>query len=236
MLIGRSVQVSDARKGKGGIMKRKLLCVAVLGFVSAGLLLAQATPPAAAKIQVEPVELQVARAKAVEDRGLSLFGKKGTSLKLLIVLPGKNIIGTDTDGCKLTTFADDKGTDLSKTRGWGSRPGWLGSFGLSISKDGQACMMEVRSDAAPAKGAGKITFKAKLALKCGAGDETHTEKVELKIGTPIKFPPAPMKVSSVKEGGWGGMKMTFTVTSNKSTESRSSTAGSAAGGAASAER
>ncbi len=98
MLIGRSVQVSDARNGKGGIMKRKLLCVAVLGLVSAGLLVAQATPPAAAKIQVEPVEIQVARPKAAEAHGLSMFGKKGTSLKLLIVLPGKNIIGTDTAG------------------------------------------------------------------------------------------------------------------------------------------
>ena len=200
-------------------MKRKLLCVAVLGFVSAGLLVAQAIPPAAAKIQVDPVAIEVTRPKAAEDHGLSLFGKKGTSLKLLIVLPGKNIIGTDTAGCKLTTFADDKGTDLSKTRGWGSRPGWLGSFRLRISKDRQACIVELRSDDAPAKGAGKIIVKAKLALKCGAGETTHTEKVALKIGSQIKFPPAPMKVSLVKDGGWGGMKMTFNLTSTKPTES-----------------
>ena len=200
-------------------MKRKLACVAVLGLVSAGLLVAQDTPPAAAKIQVEPVEIQVARPKAVKDHGLSLFGQKGTSLKLLIVLPGKNIIATDTAGCKLTTFADDKGTDLSKTRGWGSRPGWLESSSPPISKDGQACIMELRSDAAPAKGAGKIILKAKLALKCGSGEKTHTEKVAMKAGTLIKFPPAPMKVGLVRDGDWGGMKMTFTVTSDKSTES-----------------
>ena len=200
-------------------MKRKLVCVAVLGLVSAGLLVAQATPPAAGKIQVEPVAIQVARTKAAKDHGLSLFGQKGTSLKLLVVLPDKNIIGMDAAACKLTTFADDKGTDLSKTRGWGSRPGWLQSFGPHVSKDGHACIIELHSDDAPAKGAGKITFKAKLALKCGVGETTYTERVALKAGTPIKFPPAPMKVGSVKGEGWGDMQMTFTVTSSKSTES-----------------
>ena len=79
--------------------------------------------------------------------------------------------------------------------------------------------MELRSDAVPAKGAGKITLKAKLAIKCGSGEKTHTEKVALKAGTQIKFPPAPMKVNSVKGESWGSMKMTFTITSDKPTES-----------------
>jgi len=202
-------------------MKRKLLCVAVLGFVSAGLLVAQTTRPAKGKVQVEVIALEVNRPLPADKSKLFLYGipTKGTTLKLLIVLPGKNIIGRDTAGCKLTTFADDKGTDLSKTRGWGSHPGWLGSFGPRISKDAQACIMELRSDAAPAKGAGKIILKAKLALKCGSGETTYTEKVAMKAGTLIKFPPAPMKVGSVKDGDWGGMKMAFTVTSDKSTES-----------------
>ena len=199
-------------------MKGKLACVAVIGLLAAGLLVAQTTRPAKPKVQVDPISLGVNRPLPADKQGLSLFGRGGTSLKLLISLPGMNIIGTDVAACKLTTFTDDKGTDLSKTRSWGFRPGWLGSSKPHISKDAHACIMEVRSDQVPARGASKLTLKVKLGLKCGTAETTYTEKVALKIGSEIKFPLAPMKVRTVTEGGWGGMKMTVSLTSTKPTD------------------
>jgi len=198
-------------------MKKKLACVAMLGLLATGLLVAQTTRPTKGKVQVEVIALEVNRPAPADERKLFLIssGRQRTSLKLLISLPGRNIIGTDTAACTLTTFTDEKGTDLSKTRSSGSQPGWLGSSSAYISKDGHACIMWLRSDQVPARGSTKLTIKAKLGLKCGTDETTYTEKVALKVGTQIKFPPAPMKIRTIEETRWPGRKMTIRLNHTK---------------------
>jgi len=193
--------------------------IGLLMAVGLGVTLAAAQPAGPAgkgKVTVEVISLEVTKSLPAAKRKLARFGSEGTEINLLISLPSRYVIAMDWATCKLQQFTDDKKTDLSKSRSWGSRPGWIGPFSPRISKDGKDCIVKIKSGLIPASGASKIILKGQLGLKCGAELKTATQTgVVLKAGSTITAGPVPMKIASVKEGGWGGAKMTVTVTSTK---------------------
>ena len=73
-------------------------------------------------------------------------GNDATGWRSSSTSPGQNIIGIDDKGCSVSTFVDDKKTNLAtKKEGFGGRPGWMGSF-PQMAPDGSACAIDIVSD------------------------------------------------------------------------------------------
>jgi len=188
------------------------------------------------------VGLARAQPPQVEVRGVRVVGKgygkemslrpfnwtPGTALSLLVVVPDGGLIGFDSDGSKLTALKDDKGTDLMKAppvpKAQGrfratTRGGRLSPF-AHMSKDGKACVVEVRTGQAPAKGATRLTAMGTLAFRRAAGKKAfRQEKVALKPGTKITAGAIPLTISKVGAPRWkrSGMVLEIALKANQDT-------------------
>ena len=141
----------------------------------------------------------------------------GMTMNVLIRAPGRHIVGVDDDESKLTTFEDDKKTNLgpAKKEGFGMQRNWLGSF-PQIAPDGSGCAVELQSQSRPAKDATKVLFKGSVSVVCGA-DEKSAEQKGLKLVKDSKLTagPVPMTISDVSDEAWGDYKMSFTFAFNQ---------------------
>ena len=147
------------------------------------------------------------------------FGNEpGTSLYLKIPGNGKVIIGIDEKASKLTSFVDDKGTDLSKKRkikgpwGFGIKHYWLTK--TRISKEGKACIVQINSQHTPQAKAQALTLKADIVLSCGAAKKTvRKENFALKTGSTLAVGTMNLKVEKAGKPEWGDAKLSVTFSS-----------------------
>ena len=109
------------------------------------------------------------------------FVREGTNVTLLVMAPGRTILSFDPKASKLTSFEDDKKTDLLKAKPNPKDQGMIFHFGRdessplqaenSASALGRSCLVEVKAPAWPASGASKITLKATLVFQVRGGRE-----------------------------------------------------------------
>jgi hypothetical protein len=156
------------------------------------------TKPASARV----VSLHIVKPEE-KDRDVSFeFFSPSTTVQALVTLPGKVILGVDQKASKLTSFTDDKKTDLtkSKVKTFFTIP-WLDAY-ASISKDKHSCAVRLRGQNAPAAGASKIRLKASLVVVCGSGEKTAEKKdVKVEKGTKEKVGPVELEVPAPFPGG-----------------------------------
>ncbi len=166
---------------------------------------ASSTAPAGA-VKVEVVGLIMDKPGSPMRFGRML--QEGTSVTLLVSLPGKTIVDLDRKASQLTSFTDDRDADLSKAK----NQGMVFHFGNADSSplraergpDGRSCLVEVRGPGLPTPGASKIRLKGTLAFSCGAGEKTDEQKdVPLTDGTRFNAGPVPMTVIFRKNPGAG---------------------------------
>ena len=166
---------------------------------------------------VQVIGLSIFRPDPARENKSYVFGRhSGTTLHVRVARQDKTIISIDREASKLSSFTDDKGTDLSvkSKRRWGDH--WLGSW-PRISDDGHSCVLEISSPKTPAAGASKLIIKADIALACGSDVKTAEQKdFALTKGSKLTAGPVPMKVQSVKESSFGDAKMTVELISSKS--------------------
>lgn len=162
---------------------------------SAGLLTA-GDPPTKS---VEVVGLHVSKKLPDQDRNLTNSYDHGTGIDLIIRQPGKRILGIDRAASKVTSFKDDKDTDLSKSEGFG---GIVDDLGTRTSQDGTRVGVRLRSSVLPAKGAAKLVVKGSIVLKIGTDEKTAEEKnVVLKADKGVKVGPATVKIGMGEVNG-----------------------------------
>src|SRR6476659_6246050 len=88
-----------------------------------------AVPVLAAEKPAELISIHIAKPQPKQRDWLMSFGNNATDLTFVVALEGRNIIGIDDAGCKLTTFTDDKKTDLMpKKESFGTHAAWIGAF------------------------------------------------------------------------------------------------------------
>ncbi len=119
----------------------------------------------------------------------------GTELALGVTVKGTRIIALDEDKSELTSFTDDKGTDLAGDKGdFGSFP--------KVSEDGLFGILEVSGAGIPAAGATKIMAKGTLAVTLGGKTATTRSKaVAIKKGTTFTLGDYKFSLTETGESG-----------------------------------
>jgi hypothetical protein len=155
----------------------KRACVLILGLV---LLAGPDSAPAqnaksgSAEAAIKVVVLEVRKPTPPAENDIAMAYGSGTVIGVQLAQPDRNILAIDRTASKLTQFADDKGTDLSK--GTGYVPAWLESYMVRISKDRHRCAARLQAPSIPAVGATKILLKASLVLQCGSAEKAVEHK------------------------------------------------------------
>ena len=111
-------------------------------------------------VKLDPAAVRIIRKTYGENfSGLSpLNAKKGTSIALMLQSPKGGLIGIS-DKSALTSFTDDKGTNLL---GKGFNQG-IGGF-PKVSEDGKAGMVEINGSGLPTRGAKEVRAKGTLKI------------------------------------------------------------------------
>jgi hypothetical protein len=131
------------------------------------------------KASVKVVGLEIHRSNP--DDQIMIFNP-GTSVTVMLSQPGKAILGLDGRASKLETFADDKKTDLTKTKSTFGRE-WLNAAFLRFNKDSSQCVFQIYAPGTPVEGADKVFVKANLAVLCGKEEKVVEQKnAALKVG------------------------------------------------------
>lgn len=155
----------------------------VCGLLLPLLLLTSAT---AVTGQIRAAGVQVVGPGAGENgTELQAFDQRsGTGVALLLSAPeGKLIVAVHDDESAVSSWTDDKGSNLLESVAWDPFP--------DVTADGSLGLIEVRSEARPAAGATKTTVAGKVAMQVATGTETETvpklvaavgEKVETRRG------------------------------------------------------
>ena len=192
--------------------------VVVLVAVTATGIFAQTAEPEQ-KTAARVVALQITKPDPDDKTGSMVQGRlPGTSMHVRLTRPDKYFLKLDKHASKLVIFSDEKKTDLAKSPPTRLAWAWLGHW-TQISKDGHHCVFEVRSKSTPAPGAGQLHLKANIVMLCGQDEKTAEQKeLLLKKGSKLAAGPVPMEIEEVKEGGWGGVKMTVSLTHTVSDE------------------
>ncbi|MGP0068928.1 MAG: hypothetical protein ACLQGP_35675 [Isosphaeraceae bacterium] len=189
-----------------------LLASAALALTAAADVLAFQAPTktkkASSTAQAGAAKVEVLGLTIDKPGSMMRFGhmvQEGTSVTLLVSQRGKTIVDLDPKASQLTSFKDDRNTDLSKEP---PRQGMVFHFGnfnsgpLRSEKgpDGRSCLVEVKGPSLPASGASKITIKGTLVFSCGQGEKTDEQKnVPLTEGAKINAGPVAMSVSLKKK-------------------------------------
>jgi hypothetical protein len=128
---------------------------------------------------IEVVGLQV-RKKILNGKDLS---DPETTVEVIIRQPGKRIIGLSS--IKVTSFTDDKKTDLAENQDFSKGLQLLNRFA-----DGSQVMFSVRTSKLPARAAKKLRVKGSVALRIGSGEMSLEKKnVKLESGATVKVGP-----------------------------------------------
>jgi hypothetical protein len=207
---------------------RTLALVAGLTLVfGGGAALAQkgaekAKPAAKAKegakggaVTVELVGLEITKPAPEKNEGgvRMISGNEGVRLKLRLIDPSNSIVSIDQKASKIASFKDDKGTDLMREKGgFGPDPFSAHKFGEEALSE-----VEIQQPGVPAKGATKLQLKGELVVIRASGETTVEQKnLALKKDGKITVGPVPLTIDSVEDSGFGEMKLSVTLTTNKS--------------------
>jgi len=183
---------------------------------------ATAQPTVAPKVQVVGFSIHKPHRAFVndkEDDKLIAF-MRYTEIGVVISMPGTYIL--EARRGKLTSFTDDKGTDLIKKEepppdsfigmtagGAFFRTWWQGIWSdIPVSKDGGHFGMEVRGGNTPAVGATKIKLKADVEVTCGL-DEKTVELKNVKIDANLDAAIGPFILRWNKESSENEARLTF---------------------------
>lgn len=124
---------------------------------------------------------------------------RGTTVALLAHVSAGGLLYLDEDASEITSFTDEKGTDLLKGDS-NSRPdfGWP-----KVSEDGKACALEITSSVLPAKGATELRAEGTLVLVRATKKETHTVTgVALAKGTKFTVGNIQFEVTKAEDKSW----------------------------------
>src|SRR4051812_44904654 len=154
-------------------------------------------------VRVASLQLQ----KKLNDRESSLVmgAWPGTTVTLILSQPDKFVIGVDENASKLTSFIDDRGTNLAKAEGNSSS--WISAIFSKISEDGKLVAAPIRSNATPAAGAREITLKATVVLRCGGAEKTTEQKDVPLAAAGTKIPAGPVTLAIAKSNKNAGNEL-----------------------------
>jgi hypothetical protein len=136
----------------------------------------------------------------------------GTTVALLVSSAQGGLIAFDEKASQVESFSDDRGTNLlaGKKSGFSFNRGYGGG---TVSRDGKACLIELKSENVPASGARTLDIKGKLVLSAAKNRKTYAAKgVKAKEGSEVKAGPIPMKIAKVGEPEWSSRDEKFAVT------------------------
>jgi len=198
-------------------VKKLIVVVAAVGLLALLALPLALGAGAKEDVTVRVVGIQVAGEGYGDDFQMQPFNSPGVSLVVLIETKGaKQIVKLDTDNSEITSFKDNKGTDLLKEPAGKQGKFYRSTFGWPrVSKDGKAVLVEVTGKSRPAKGSTSVKADVKAHLLMASEKKTERAKgVALKAGTEVKAGPAPLTVDKVQPGG-GGKTTEVTLKSNE---------------------
>lgn len=155
-------------------------------------------------------------APSVEARGIRIVGEgykgddalrpfnwmAGTSVSLLVTRPEGGIINLDRDTSSVKAFTDDKGKDLMAAESNSFSSGGIEMM-PSISKDGTACLFEVKVPGTPTKGAANVKLAGELAFQVASKTEQlKSPKVAIKIGEKVTLGSITFEIQSIGKPTW----------------------------------
>jgi hypothetical protein len=120
----------------------------------------------------------------------------GVKLAFLLRLPAGGLISIDEKAGTITSFADDKGTQLYQK---GEFKNGFGSF-PSVSKDGKAASFTIEGTVPPAAGATKISAKGTVAVQTASKKET-VKGGALKAGATLTAGKQKLTAKEVEKSG-----------------------------------
>lgn len=134
-----------------------------------------------------------------DENGMRPFNwSAGTRVALLVEHDAGGLFSLDTEASQLKTFADDKGTNLLAGDSGFGEPGLEDD--VSLSKDGQAMLIEVHGPTRPAAGAKQIRLRGKLAVQRAEDTETFkAENVKLEKGTQFTLGEHQFEITAMSE-------------------------------------
>lgn len=125
---------------------------------------------------------------------------KGTSLSCLTVIPQGGIIALNVEKSSLSSFTDNKETNLLD----GTNPGNSGFDMIpQISKDGKAMLIGLNSPNLPVNDASSISASGTLSVMVAHEQKAETLKdIELKIGQKIKMGAVMFEITRLGKPDW----------------------------------
>lgn len=196
-------------------MRRAFVLALALSAIGAASQKPAAPAPAPTAAAVKPEVYGVEIKKAEPGRDERFGSQEGILLKVFIAQPDRFIIGVDDKASKLTSFQDDKKTDLSKSKDPKAfKQGFLSPFN-EVTKDGHGIKLDLRAPQTPAPGAKAIQVKANVALRVGL-DEKKQEVKDVNLReSKILLAGMNVGVKRSKDQAWGDYKMTVTLSANR---------------------
>jgi len=196
---------------------KRIATLALVTLVAAAL----AAPAMAASVQVVGLQVMKPRpAKTANPMGESyVMGvQPGVTIHLHVADAGRKMLSLDREASKLESFTDDQGASLAPDKPDSLMDHWLGSW-PKFSDDKHSCILQVRTDKLPDKGATTIRVKGTLAIICGSDEkDTEAKNVRLRKGSGFRVGGQQVKISDTGKASYGGMKMTVTLQSSESFE------------------
>ena len=192
--------------------KLATMFVTAMCFTSLTDLAAAKDPPSAPiNVTVRVVALKVVDEQFDDDAfESSPFHHLGTTLHLLLTTGEKNLVGFDEETSKVTSFVDDRGTDMLKEKPKPKKSGFhfggsrspIGSW-PKFSKDKKALVIDISGPRSPAAGAGHLTLQGMIAVTVASGQrKQRLENIEFK---PAKLDVKGYSVEIEKAGMVKGM-------------------------------
>jgi hypothetical protein len=194
------------------MLRRLLAACCALGLVTAFAVAADEKKDDTKKMSVRVFGLSIYKPKP-EDRTRGFYFGPSTTVQAVISVPDKAILTLDQKASKLTSFTDDKKTNLYKTVAFGFSQPWVSPYYSPLSKDRKSIAVNFQGNQAPATGANKILIKGSVAVICGKDEKTAEKKdLEFKKGTKAKFGPLELEITTPYPGA---PNLTFVFTSDK---------------------
>ncbi|MBN1669663.1 MAG: hypothetical protein JXR37_01435 [Kiritimatiellae bacterium] len=189
---------------------------AVVGIAAWGVAANAAEP---ADVTVEVHGLRIVKPTPGGNQKMRAFNwSPGTTVALLLTVPGGGLLGLDPDASRVKAIMDDKGKDLSKPDVPSKFGGNTPKFGMmpTVSEDGKLCSAELTAPGSPTKGATQLTIAAEVALWVATQKKDFTaEKVALKPGATISAGPIPFTIKSAGKPEWGDAALSVAIQAKK---------------------
>ena len=173
-----------------------------------------------AELSIETAGVRVVAPFKSADVALNPFGNRiaGTCVALLITSPA-NFIHFDASESAITKFADDKGKDLlANVAGPAPVIELLTPKGFGapvISKEGNACAIEVNAPLLPEKGSTTLKLAGTITMVCASGKKEIVQKdVPVKDGSKIEADGLKMTFEAVGKPQFDKDPLSITLTSH----------------------